>query len=242
MYWDMWWLKEYASRKGNIYPTHGLGPICQIMDINRGDKFEFLVSVESEDFMMNNKAVELAATDDFYLPFAVKDYRGHRNTTLIKTTKGRTIMLQHDACSPSPTSYIQGIYGTKGSSLKYPLPPRISTGNHKWASEEEFNEITKKYTPEIIKRMDVMAKKIGGHGGSDTYKSWRLIDCLRGGFPVDIDVYDSVTWSCILPLSSWSVNHQSNSIQVPDFTAGAWETNERSMDIDLKYNGKTNFR
>lgn len=56
MYWDMWWLKEYASRKGNIYPTHGLGPICQIMDINRGDKFEFLVSVESKDFMMGAKA------------------------------------------------------------------------------------------------------------------------------------------------------------------------------------------
>ncbi len=242
MYWDMWWLKEYSKRKGNIYPTHGLGPVCQIMDINRGDKFEFLVSVESKDFMMGAKANELAATDSFYEEFANKDYRGNMNTTIIKTTKGRTIMLQHGATSPSPETYIHGIYGTKGAALKYPYPPRISTGNHKWASPEEFEVIQKKYSPEIIKVMDEMANKIGGHGGSDTYKCWRLIDCLRHGFPVDIDVYDSVTWSCILPLSSWSVHNQSNSIQIPDFTAGAWKSNERNMDIELKNYGKTLIR
>ena len=140
-------------------------------------------------------------------------------------------MLQHDGTSPSPTSYIQGIYGTEGSSLKYPSPPRISKGDHKWASEEEYKAITEKYTPEIIRVMDKMAQKVGGHGGSDTYKSWSLIDCLRGGFPVDIDVYDSVTWSCILPLSSWSVHHQSNSIQVPDFSPS--NTNVTSRNIGL---------
>lgn len=242
MYWNMWWLKQYASRKGNIYPTHGLGPICQIMDINRGDKFEFLVSVESKDFMMAEKAKEQAATDRFYQEFANKDYRGNMNVTLIKTAKGRTIMLQHDATSPSPETYIHGIYGTRGAALKYPLPPRISTGNHRWASQEEFGEIEKKYQPEIIKVMNDMANKIGGHGGSDTYKCWRLIDCLRHGFPLDIDVYDSVTWSCILPLSAWSVYNQSNSIQVPDFTAGAWKSNQKNMDIDLKYFGRTVLR
>jgi len=242
MYWDMWWLKEYASKKGNIYPTHGLGPVCQIMDINRGDKFEFLVSVESKDFMMADKANELAAEDDFYKEFANRDYRGNMNTTIIKTTRGRTIMLQHDATSPSPETYIHGIYGTQGAALKYPSPPRISTGNHKWASPEEFEKIKKKYSPEIIKVMDELANKIGGHGGSDTYKSWRLIDCLRHGFPVDIDVYDSVAWSCILPLSSWSVHNQSNSIQIPDFTSGAWKSNDRNMDIELKNYGKTLIR
>ena len=87
-----------------------------------------------------------------------------------------------------------------------------------------------------------MANKIGGHGGSDTYKSWRLIDCLRFGFPLDIDVYDSVTWSSILPLSSWSVHHHSNSVQIPDFTAGAWKSNERNMDVELKNHGNTAMR
>jgi predicted dehydrogenase len=242
MYWDMWWLRQYASRKGNIYPTHGLGPISQIMDINRGDKFDFLVSVESKDFMMGTRAAELAATDSFFEEFTNKDYRGNMNITIIKTTQGRTIMLQHDATSPSPETYIHGIYGTHGAALKYPYPPRISTGNHKWVSPEEFEAINKKYSPEIIKVMEVIANKIGGHEGSDTYKCWRLIDCLRNGFPLDIDVYDSVTWSCVLPLSSWSVYNHSNSIQVPDFTAGSWKSNERNMDVELKHHGNTMMR
>jgi len=84
-----------------------------------------------------------------------------------------------------------------------------------------------------------MPNKLGGHGGSDAYKSWRLIDCLHGGFPLDIDVYDSVTWSSILPLSSWSVCNNSNSVKIPDFTAGAWQKNERNMDVDLKYYANT---
>jgi hypothetical protein len=155
---------------------------------------------------------------------------------------GRTIMLQHDATSPSPETYIHGIYGTKGAALKYPLPPRISTGNHKWAPQEEFEKIKKQYSPKIIQKMEEMANKIGGHGGSDTYKCWRLIDCLRHGFPVDIDVYDSVAWSCIIPLSSWSVLNNSNSIKVPDFTAGAWKANDRNMDIELNNFGNTMMR
>jgi len=239
MYWDMWWLKEYASKKGNIYPTHGLGPICQMMDINRGDQFDFLVSVESRDFMMADKAAELSKQDPFYTEFVGRDYRGNMNSTLIKTKKGRTILLQHDATTPSPETYIMGAYGTKGASLKYPSPPRICTGNHRWASQDVYDKVMEKYTPKIIKTFNDMAKKLGGHGGSDAYKSWRLIDCLRGGFPLDIDVYDSVTWSCILPLSAWSVDNNSNSIKIPDFTLGAWQHNERNMDVDLKYYANT---
>ncbi len=241
-YWNMWWLREYASRRGNIYPTHGLGPICQMMDINRGDQLDFLVSVESKDFMMADKAEELSAKDPFYNEFVGKDYRGNMNSTIIKTKKGRTILLQHDATSPSPETYIMGAYGTKGASLKYPYPPRISTGNHKWASQDVYEKTMEQYKPKIIKTFDEMANRLGGHGGSDAYKSWRLIDCLRGGFPLDIDVYDSLTWSCILPLSSWSVCNDSNSIRIPDFTAGAWEKNERNMDIDLKHYANTELK
>ena len=236
-YWDMWWLKQYASRKGNIYPTHGLGPVAQIMDINRGDKFEFLVSVESKDFMMASKAEELAATDDFFKPFVGKDYRGNMSITTIKTAKGRTIMLQHDATSPSPHNLIHGIYGTQGAALFDPPAPRISVGNHKWTSPEEFESIKEKYTPSLFKKMGRLAKN-SGHGGSDLLIDWHLIDCLRNGLPLDQDVYDAAAWSSIVPLSEWSVKNNSNSIEIPDFTAGAWKKNKRNMDIELTKGGK----
>ena len=238
LYWNMWWLRQYGSRKGNIYPTHGLGPVAQMMDINRGDKFEFLVSVESKDFMMAARAKELAATDSFFEEFTGKDYRGNMNTTIIKTTQGRTIMLQHDATSPSPHNMIHGVYGTKGSVLYDPQPPRISTGNHKWASTEEFEKIEKKYTPAIFHKMSELAKK-SGHGGSDLLIDWHLIDCLHNGLPLDQDVYDAAAWSAIVPLTDWSVRNNSNSIKVPDFTAGAWKKNKRNMDINLERGGNT---
>ncbi len=240
MYWDMWWLKLYGSKRGNIYPTHGLGPVAQVMNINRGDKFEFLVSVESNDFMMQAKAKELAATDDFFKPFAEKTYRGNMSLTTIRTTMGRTIMLQHDATSPSPHNVIHGIYGTKGAALYDPQPPRLATGNHKWVSEQEYKALVEKYTPTITRKMSELAGQMkAGHGGSDLLEDWHLIACLRNGLPLDQDVYDAAAWSAIVPLSQWSVLNRSNSIDAPDFTVGAWKTNKPNMDINLERGANT---
>jgi len=240
MYWEMWWLKLYGSKRGNIYPTHGLGPVAQVMNINRGDKFEFLVSVESNDFMMQAKAKELAATDDFFKPFAEKTYRGNMSLTTIRTTMGRTIMLQHDATSPSPHNVIHGIYGTKGAALYDPQPPRLATGNHKWVSEQEYKALVEKYTPTITRKMSELAGQMkAGHGGSDLLEDWHLIACLRNGLPLDQDVYDAAAWSAIVPLSQWSVLNRSNSIDAPDFTVGAWKTNKPNMDINLERGANT---
>jgi hypothetical protein len=240
-YWDMWWLKLYAAKRGNIYPTHGLGPVCQIMNINRGDRFDYLVSMESNDFMMKAKATELAATDAFFKPFADRNYRGNINTSIIRTVKGRTIMLQHDATSPrGPHSVIHGITGTKGMALEYPLPPRISKDLSGWVSQQEYDALAKEFTPAIITRMSELSKHVGsGHGGTDLLEDWRLIDCLRNGLPLDQDVYDGAAWSSIGPLSEWSVLNRSNSIDVPDFTAGAWQKNLPNMDINLTRCGTT---
>ena len=239
-YWDMWWLKQYASRRGNMYPTHGLGPVSQIMNINRGDKFEYLVSVESRDYMMKSKAQELAATDDFFKPFADKNYRGNMSVTVIRTTTGRTIMLQHDATDPTPESYIHGIYGTKGAARLDPPPPRLALNQHDWLSPQEFKELEAQHTAEITRKVFGLALKLkSGHGGVDLLESWRLIDCLRNGLPLDMDVYDAAAWSSIVPLSQWSVLNRSNSIDVPDFTAGAWKTNKLNMDINLERGGNT---
>lgn len=240
MYWDMWWLKQYGNRKGNIYPIHGFENICQIMDINRGDKMDFLVSVESEDFQMGEIAKKLAAEDDFFEPFADLDYRGNINTSVIKTSKGRILIARHDATTSRPETYGQHIFGTERSAMGYPRPPRISVlGGGSWVSSEEYTQLEKKYTPNILKKMDELAKNGSYNVNNALIMSWRMIDCIRNGFPLDIDVYDGLAWSSIMPLSEWSVKNGSQPIDVPDFTAGAWKTNKRNMDIDLEMSGNT---
>lgn len=239
-YWEMWWLKQYAARRGNIYPTHGLGPVSQVMNINRGDKFEFLVSVESHDFMMQAQARKLAVTDEFFKPFAEQTYRGTMSVTTLRTTMGRTITVQHDAATPSPHNLVHGIYGTKGAALYDPQPPRLAAGHDNWVSPAEFKALEAKYTPKITRQLSEFARQIGaGHGGTDLLEDWRLIDCLRNGLPLDQDVYDAAAWSAIVPLSEWSVLNRSNSIAIPDFTAGAWQTNKLNMDINLAHGGTT---
>ena len=238
-YSDMWRLKE-NYREGNIYPTHGLGPICQIMNINRGDQMDFLTSVSSKDFQMSAKASELAAADNFYSEFVGKQFRGNMNTTTIRTMKGRTIMVQHDVTSPRPYSRIHLISGTKGMASKWPEPARISNG-HGWLTEIEMKAVEEKYTPEIVKRIGEMAKRIGGHGGMDFMMDWRLIDCLRNGLPLDENVYDAALWSSIAPLSEKSVANHSNSVDIPDFTNGNWKTNA-PVELTLKGGGTTEVR
>ncbi|MDD4107668.1 MAG: Gfo/Idh/MocA family oxidoreductase [Prolixibacteraceae bacterium] len=237
-YWDMWWLKQYANRKGNIYPIHGFCWVAQIMDINRGDKMVSLVSVESEDFIMSDKAKKLAIEDELFKQFVDKDFRGNINTTVIKTAKGRTITIQHDASTPRPHSYIHGIYGSKRCAVEYPHPPRISDEEgSSWISQEEYKALEEKYTPVIVKKIGEISRQVGGHGGIDFMLYWRMIDCLHNGLPLDMDVYDGVSLSSIVPLSEWSVNNGSSPIDIPDFTAGAWKTNKRNMDINLERGG-----
>lgn len=224
-YWDMWRLRQNASRNGNLYPGHGLGPVAQAMNINRGDKMDYLVSMSGDDFMMGAKAKELAATDEFFKPFADKKFRGNMNTTTIRTAKGRTIMLQHDVTSPRIYSRLHLISGTLGAAQKYPLPGNISVGHEEFLSAQEVKALEEKYQPAIVKKVGELAKSVGGHGGMDFLMNWRLVDCLRNGLPIDMDVYDAAAWSCVGPLSEKSVANRSSSIDIPDFTDGAWKTN-----------------
>jgi len=236
-YAEMWRLKENQHRNGNLYPTHGLGPICQVMNINRGDQMEYLTSMSSNDFQMAVIANELAAKDSFFNEFATNHYRGNMNTTAVRTYKGRTIMIQHDVTSPRPYSRIHLVSGTKGVACKWPEPARIATG-HDWLKPEEMTQLEEKYTPEIVKLIGELAKKVGGHGGMDFMMDWRLIDSLRNGLPLDHDVYDAALWSSIAPLSEKSVASRSNSVDMPDFTNGAWKTNS-PVELTLKGGGTT---
>ncbi|MCU0373956.1 MAG: Gfo/Idh/MocA family oxidoreductase [Chitinophagaceae bacterium] len=238
-YADMWRLKE-NMKNGNRYPTHGLGPIAQCMNINRGDRFDYLTSMSSNDFMMQARANSLAEKDDFYKPYANKTYRGNMNTTLMHTVKGKTIMVQHDVTSPRPYSRIHLLSGTKGMASKWPSPQRIAFG-HSWLKPDEMKVLEEKHTPEIVKKIGELAKKIGGHGGMDFMMDWRLIDCLRNGLPLDQDVYDAAAWSCVIPLSLQSVQKRSSGVDVPDFTRGNWATNT-PVELTLKGGGTTGVK
>lgn len=239
-YSKMWRLRENASRNGNLYPTHGLGPIAQCLNINRGDKMDHMVSMSSNDFMMGAMAKEKAAQDNFYSEFVGKPYRGNMNTSIIRTFKGKTIMLQHDVTSPRPYSRIHIISGTKGAAQKYPEPAKIAFG-HEWIKEEELKALYDQYTPPIVTHVGEIAKKIGGHGGMDFMMDWRTIDCLRNGLPLDQDVYDGVLWSVIGPLSEQSVAKRSKTVDVPDFSKGNWQTN-KPVDLTLNGGGNTTVR
>jgi hypothetical protein len=239
-YSDMWRLKENTGHQGNLYPTHGLGPIAQCMNINRGDKFDHLVSMSTNDFTLAPALKELAANDDFFKPYAGKTYRGNMNTTIIKTDLGKTLMVQHDVSSPRPYSRIHLVSGTKGAAQKYPGPERIALG-HSWMKPEELKGMYDKYTPPIVRHIGDIAKNVGGHGGMDFIMDWRLIDCLRNGLPLDQDVYDAASWSCIMPLSEASAINRSKTIDVPDFTRGAWKQN-KPHDMTLNGGGTTGVR
>ncbi|RXK59728.1 Gfo/Idh/MocA family oxidoreductase [Lacibacter luteus] len=232
-YTDMWRLKQNYALHGNLYPTHGLGPIAQCMDINRGDKLDHLVSMSSNDFTLNAIAKEMSAKDSFFNEYVDKPYRGNMNTSIIRTNKGKTIMLQHDVSTVRPYSRLHTLSGTKGIAQKYPGPEKIAFG-HSWIKKEELDELYKKYTPPIVKHIGEIAKEVGGHGGMDFIMDWRLIDCLRNGLPLDQDVYDAAAWSAVIPLSGRSVDNKSRTVDIPDFTRGAWKTNKP---VDLTLNG-----
>jgi hypothetical protein len=210
------------------------------MNINRGDKFDYMTSMTCNDFIVGKRYEELAKTIDFYKQFDPKKQIGNVNTSTIRTAKGKTIMLQYATTAPRVYSRLHLISGTKGAAQKYPLPGKISVSDT-WLTDEQMVEVSEKYTPEIVKRVGELAKQIGGHGGMDFMMDWRLIDCLRNGLPLDQDVYDAALWSSIGPLSDWSAANRSDSIDVPDFTCGSYITNT-PVDVTLSKGGNTGVR
>jgi predicted dehydrogenase len=220
-YWDMWRLRHNQTRNANLYPTHGFGPICHILNIHRGDKMEYLVSVASDQFGMSEFAKKKFGADS---DFGQRDYaRGDMNTTLIKTAKGKSIMIQHDVTSPRPYSRIHLLSGTKGFVQKWPVQGiALEPFAHSFMEQEEMEQVLADYEHPITKEVGELARKVGGHGGMDFTMDYRLIHCLRNGLPLDQDVYDAAEWSAIIELSEKSIENQGMPVKVPDFTRGAW--------------------
>lgn len=217
-----WRPKYYEEYTGNPYPTHGLGPICQVLNIHRGDKMNYLVSISSDQFGMTNYIKEKF---DENSPEAQKRYKlGDMNTTIIKTERGKTIMIQHDVTSPRPYSRLHTLSGTKGFAQKYPIEGiALEPDAHSFLSKEKLDQLMVDYQHPFIKEIGEVAKKVGGHGGMDFIMDYRIIYCLRNGLPLDQDVYDAAEWSCLVELTKKSAENGGTPVEIPDFTRGDWK-------------------
>lgn len=217
-----WRIRHHEKKQGNLYPTHPLGPVAQWMDINRGDRFSYLVSMETPSLGLNIYAAREFGKDH---PLAKKSYlHGDINTTLIKTERGRTITLYHDVATYRPYDLILRVQGTEGI---YETDKGIYieglTGNTKEAQWSDFNEMmsSEEYKSKLWADQERNAAG-AGHGGGDYLELYRLIYTVRNGLEPDIDVYDAASWCVVTELTGHSVRMGSQPVQIPDFTKGKW--------------------
>ncbi|MEI6107627.1 MAG: Gfo/Idh/MocA family oxidoreductase [Opitutae bacterium] len=224
------WRRNYHWKlDGNLYPTHGLGPVAQYLGLGAGDQFKFLVSMSSRERNLTKHRDETQPNGGRHA--AEKYVCGDMNTSLIKTELGRTIMIQHDVVSPRPYNRINALSGTGGTFFDYPArlalnDPKVhgldAKGSHEWLSAKDLATMRRKFTHPLWAMLLERAKG-AGHGGMDFVMSWRHLDCLRRGITPDSVVYDAAAWSSIIELSVHSVATGSMPVGIPDFTRGLWQ-------------------
>lgn len=230
-YYNQWRIRHHVERDGNLYTTHGLGPVAQYMDIDRGDRFEYMTSMSSLQAALTEHAKKVDPSDAFYMH---EDFKhGDMNTSLIKTAKGRMIHVYHDVVTPRPYSRKNSLAGTRAYHEGYPSRLSIDGKGHGWLNDEDYKALREKYNHPIWDRLKKEIEMYGGHGGMDFVQMFRLIDNLNRGLPLDMDVYDAASWSVVGPLSEISVELGSAGLKFPDFTRGEWKK-ERKLGI-LEY-------
>ena len=229
-YWNNWRLDYNQKHRGDVYPTHGIGPVCQVLDIHRGDRMTTLVSMDTKSF--NGAKIASNHEGKPVTEFA----NGDQTSTLIRTEKGKTMLIEHDVMTPRPYSRMYQVVGTDGYAAKYPIgqyclrvdkPADKVDARHisdeKVYSGEEMVALQAGYRNVILTpEFEELAKSVGGHGGMDFIMDYRLVYCLHHGLPLDMDVYDMAEWCCVAPLSRVSLENGSMPVEVPDFTRGAW--------------------
>ena len=236
---DPWWnnyqgdwrMSYNREHHGDVYPTHGLGPVCQVLNIHRGDKMDLLVSMDSKAF----RGQELA--DERYGEGKYDYANGDNTSTIIRTRKGKTILIEHSVVTPRPYNRMYQLTGTKGFANKYPNKGLALGGENlegidsdnldaeKYMPDAQRDSVLKAYQHPITKDggLEEKARKVGGHGGMDFIMDYRLIYCLHHGLPLDQDVYDAAEWSSLIELTEVSILHGSMPVVMPDFTRGEWE-------------------
>lgn len=218
--WDQsetWRLDYNMEHRGDNYPTHGLGPIAQVLNIHRGDRMDYLVAMDTPSY--NGKAAARKFRD--------KDYclDGDHTISLIQTAKKKLIEIQHNVYAYRPYTRMYQLTGTEGFANKYPqqgISVKEMNG-HSYVPDAVRDSLLAAYMPDFVKAIEEKAKTVGGHGGMDFIMDYRLIYCLRNGLPLDEDVYDAAEWSAVQELSRISLENGSMPVRFPDFTRGEWD-------------------
>ena len=245
-----WRLDRHMKHHGNYYPTHGLVPAGRCLDINRGDRFETLVSVETksagfEDFGRENFPADDRVVGIDGRPFnrhTQKMTKGDINMSLLRTANGRTLVLKHNVCTPCPYDRGNIYLGTRGIFKGINFPDSAADAytmgspcQFAWIDKSDAHikdffgydqamALRKEFRHPFWKAAGAMAKKVGGHGGMDFIMDLRWAYCLQNGLPLDTDVYDLATYSSIVELTERSVNAGGKTLEFPDYTRGGWKT------------------
>jgi hypothetical protein len=217
----LWRRAHQTTRNGNQYPTHGLGPVANCLDINRGDRFDYVVSMSGPTRGLKAWQREhLAAAD----PRAQEAYvQGDVNISLVKTANGKTVVVTHDVNLPRPYSRVNLVQGTKGIFMGYPDRVYVegrSKREHAWDDVKEWRD----QFEHPLWRSEKIQQVRAGHGGMDYLEDYRLIQCLRQGVPTDMNVYDLAAISSLTWATEKSVAARSAPTEIPDFTKGKWKT------------------
>ena len=227
-----WRLKYNRENRGDVYATHGLGPVAQALNIHRGDRMKTLIAMDTKS--VHGKELVEKKTGK-----PCTDFRnGDHTTTLIRTEDAKVIELQHNVMNPQPYSRLYQLTGTKGFANKYPVEgyavdasqlkstghqPKVDNlSSHSFMPDAEKQALEKQYEHPILAKFGKLAKEVGGHGGMDFIMCARLIYCLQHGLPLDMDVYDLAEWCCIAELGAISMDNNCASVSFPDFTRGHW--------------------
>lgn len=227
-----WRMKYNKENRGDVYATHGLGPVAQVLNIHRGDRFTTLVA-------MDTKSVHGKEYVEKKTGKPCDDYRnGDHTTTLMRTADGKVVEIQHNVMNPQPYNRLYQLTGTRGFANKYPLEgyavdaaqlkatgsaPKVDNlSSHGFMPESEKQALEAKYEHPIIKKYGALASKVGGHGGMDFFMDARMVYCLQNGLPLDMDVYDLAEWCCLAELGTLSMDNNCAAVSFPDFTRGHW--------------------
>lgn len=224
-----WRTNHYAARNGNLYPTHGLGPIAQYMNIGRTDDlFHRIVSFSSPAKGRRLHAQKNYPEEHRWNQLEFKG--GDLNSSLIKTKLGRTILVQWDETSPRPYTRHNLIQGSLGTLAGFPTRlafeggmSGLSDSHHQWIQGDALEKVYEQYEHPLYKRLGALAEKMGGHGGMDFMMRYRVVECLQKGEPLDQNIYEGCFWSAVAPLSEQSVAQDGQVQSFPDFTRGQWK-------------------